>query len=165
MKERGGNQDRLDRETSAPGGGEPLPLGEAVELAPGVRVAGGVLRFGYTTSRGPGGQNVNKRATRCELRVNLGDLPLTDEQKARLRHAASHLVTSAGELVLSSGEHRSQVRNREETLGRLRELIVVARTRVKTRKATKPSYGSKQRRLTEKKSRGEIKRGRRQEPE
>lgn len=132
-----------------------------VELAPGVVVAEQALGFTFTTSTGPGGQNVNKRATRCVLRVALADLPLHPEAIERLRHAAGHLVTDAGDLVISGGRERSQERNREDCLARLRELLIAAMVRPKVRRKTKPTRGSKERRLSAKKMRGEIKNSRR----
>lgn len=137
--------------------------GHGVRLAPGVEVPEAVLRFAFTTSGGPGGQNVNKVATRSVMRVALADLPLRDWQLARLRELASHLVTSDGELIISSGEHRSQSRNKDECLERLGELVRAAMVRPKVRRATKPTRGSKERRLSEKKRRGDMKRGRRGE--
>ncbi|MBM4108157.1 MAG: aminoacyl-tRNA hydrolase [Phycisphaerae bacterium] len=132
-----------------------------VELAPGVTVPEQALSFTFTTSTGPGGQNVNKRATRCVLRIALADLPLHPEAVERLRHAAGHRVTDAGDLVISGGRERTQERNRDDCLARLRELLVAAMVRPKTRRRTRPTRGSKERRLSSKKRRGEIKRSRR----
>ena len=137
---------------AAPGG---------VEVAPGVRVAADALRFAFSSSSGPGGQNVNKRATKAELRVRLSDLPIHGEARARLAEQASHLVTVDGELVIVADEHRSQPRNKDECLDRLRALVVRAMVRPKPRRKTKPSRGSVERRLTEKKVVGERKRRRR----
>lgn len=134
-----------------------------VELAPGVVVPEGALRFAFTTSAGPGGQNVNKRATRCVLRVALDDLPLPTDARDRLRAAAPHLVTDAGEIVISAGTERSQERNRAECLERLRALLVAAMVRPRVRRRTRPTRASKERRLAEKKQRGRIKRQRRGE--
>ncbi len=137
--------------------------GHGVRLAPGVEVPESALRFAFTTSGGPGGQNVNKVATRSVMRVTLSDLPLRDWQLARLRELASHLVTAEGELIISSGVHRSQSRNKDECVERLGELVRAAVVRPKVRRATKPTRGSKERRLSEKKRRGDMKRGRRGE--
>jgi ribosome-associated protein len=133
-----------------------------VEVAPGVRVAESALEFSFTSGSGPGGQNVNKRATRCVLRVALSALPIGEEARERLRGLAPHLVTAEGDVLISGGEHRTQERNRDECLTRLRELVVAARVRPKVRKKTRPTRGSKERRISEKKRRGEIKRGRRE---
>ncbi|MBL8991564.1 MAG: aminoacyl-tRNA hydrolase [Phycisphaerae bacterium] len=134
--------------------------GAGVEVAPGRRVPDGVLRFSFSRSGGPGGQNVNKLETRCELRVLLTDLPLSARQRERLALAAGRRVNDAGELLLVSESERSQLRNRQECLSRLRELIIAALPEPKVRRKTKPSRASKARRLDAKKARGEIKRGR-----
>lgn len=130
-------------------------------VAPGVWVAKDALRFSAVRSSGPGGQNVNKRSTRVELRLALEALGLAPAPTQRLRTIASHLVTDADELVITSDEHRSQRRNREACLTRLREMVVAARVRPKVRRPTKPTAGGKRRRLEEKRRRGETKRRRR----
>lgn len=130
------------------------------EVAPGVRLAPGVLEFRAVRSSGPGGQNVNKVSTKVELRVHAADLPLDPGATARLRELAGRRLTSAGELVIAADEYRSQSRNREECLRRLRELLVSAMARPKRRVKTKPTRGSQQRRIDAKKQRGDIKRSR-----
>lgn len=137
----------------------PTPSG--LEIAPGVRVPAGVVELSFSSSSGPGGQNVNKRATRCQLRIALVDLPIHPDAIQRLQHIAPHLVTPSGDLLIDSDQERSQGRNREACFEKLRELLVVAAKRPKTRRATKPSRGSKERRIEGKKRRGEIKKSRR----
>lgn len=133
-----------------------------MEIAPGVRVPGGVLRFSYASASGPGGQNVNKRATKAILRVSLDDLPLSAPVRARVvRLGKGWLVGEDGELVIQADEHRSQRRNREACLERLRELLVRALTKPKPRVATKPGRGAVERRLRGKREHGEKKRRRR----
>lgn len=138
---------------------QPEPSGVAV--APGVRVPAAVLRFSFVRASGPGGQNVNKRSTAAELRVSLADLPIAPGARLRLADAASHLVTADGELIIECDEHRSQERNRGGCLERLRELVVRALAVPKVRRKTRPSRGSKERRLSEKKHRGATKAHRR----
>jgi ribosome-associated protein len=130
-------------------------------LGPGLWIDKGALRFRAVSSSGPGGQNVNRRATRVELRVDLADLPLGEAARERLTRIASHLLTDAGELIITCEEHRSQKRNRRGCVERLGELVRAARVRPKVRKKTRPSAGAKRRRLEEKKKRGELKRRRR----
>ncbi len=132
-----------------------------LELAPGVRVDPGLVELSFTSSSGPGGQNVNKRATRCQLRIALADLPMHHEAILRLRHFAPHLVTASGDLLIDSDQERSQGRNRDACFAKLRELLILAIKRPKIRRATKPSRGSKERRIEGKKRRGEIKKNRR----
>ena len=131
-----------------------------VEIAPRVRVPDAVLRFSFSSSSGPGGQNVNKRATKCELRVRIDDLPIHPEARERLAHSASHLVTASGELIIEADDQRTQERNRGSCLERLRELVVHAMVRPKVRKKTKPSRGARERRIQEKKTRSGIKKNR-----
>lgn len=137
---------------------DPVPSG--VEIAPGVRVPDAALRFIFTTSTGPGGQNVNKRATRAVLRLTIADIPLRDSARSRLLRLGSHYVTDAGELIIESGEHRSQPRNRAECLAKLRALLIRAIPEPKVRKPTRPTRGSIERRIAEKKRRGDIKKRR-----
>lgn len=141
------------------------PSSSTIEVAPGVRVHENLLEFSFTTSSGPGGQNVNKRATRAELRVRLADLPIHPAARHRLADAAGWRVKPDGVLILDSGEHRSQLQNKSECLDRLRELVTRAIVVPKVRKKTKPSRGSKERRLAGKKARSEIKGNRRSRPE
>lgn len=132
-----------------------------LEIAPGVRVDPAVVDLSFSSSSGPGGQNVNKRATRCQLRIALRDLPIHPEAIERLRHAAPHLVTPSGDLLIDSDQERSQARNRDACFEKLRELLIIAMRRPKVRRATRPSRGSKERRIESKKRRGEIKKNRR----
>ena len=132
-----------------------------IRLAPGVRVPASALRFQYARSGGPGGQNVNKLNTQAELWIALSDLDLHPIALERLRKLAGRRITAADELHISSESERTQERNREEAMERLRELLVRAVTIPKKRRPTKPSKAAKQRRLQSKKRRSEIKSGRR----
>lgn len=130
----------------------------------GVDVAPSALRFSFVASSGPGGQNVNKRRTRAELRVWVRDLGLDAPASERLVQMSgpmgAGLVTDAGELIIECDEHRSQGRNKDEAVERLERLIRAAVARPKVRKPTKPSKGAKRRRLDDKKQRGAIKKRR-----
>ena len=132
-----------------------------LELAPGVRVPSAVVEFTFVQSSGPGGQNVNKRATRARMRVSVEDIPISFGARNRLIEIAGQQATDGGEIVIASDEHRTQRRNREACLERLREMIVRAKVVPKVRKKTRPSRGAVMRRLEEKRRRGEIKRRRR----
>ncbi|MFN0131601.1 MAG: alternative ribosome rescue aminoacyl-tRNA hydrolase ArfB [Phycisphaerales bacterium] len=131
-----------------------------IELAPGVWVAEEALEFSFSASGGPGGQNVNKRATKAELRVPLAAISMPADARARLAGLLGRRLSDEGMAVIIAEEHRSQPRNRAACLERLRELIVRAMVRPKPRRKTRPTRGSKERRLNEKQKRGEIKRGR-----
>lgn len=140
------------------------PATDGVELAPTVRVAPEAIRFSFSRSAGPGGQNVNKRSTRAELRIALHDIPLDGGARARLRRLAGSRLTDEGEILLVSDETRSQRQNRDLCLERLRELVTRALVRPKPRKPTKPTKSSVRRRLDEKSNRAKTKQRRRTPP-
>lgn len=142
---------------------EDTPPLSGVELAPNVRVPDSVIEFSFVSSSGPGGQNVNKRATKAVLRLALDHLPIHPEAKLRLRALGSFYVTGGGELVIACDENRSQERNKQGCLDRLRALLVAAMKKPKVRRVTKPSRGSKERRLTAKRVQSQRKQGRRGE--
>jgi ribosome-associated protein len=134
----------------------------SIRVIPGVLVAAGGWEIQYSRSSGPGGQNVNKVNTRAQLSVRLGAIVgLTDRAMQRLRSLAGSRLTTDDRIIISADSERSQERNREAVLDRLRQLIADARWEPKPRKKTKPSKASKQRRLESKKHRGQIKSQRR----
>jgi len=107
---------------------------------------------------GPGGQNVNKVSSAVELRFEAATSPaLSAPVKARLKRLAGRRWTSEGALILQCDETRSQARNREIVRDRLADLIRKALVAPKRRLATRPTLGSKKRRLKAKKVRGEVK--------
>jgi ribosome-associated protein len=117
------------------------------------------LDLHFVRSPGPGGQNVNKVATACQLRFDVANSPsLPAVVKSRLKAIAGRRLTAAGELVITANRYRSQVQNRADAIERLVELIRRAATPPKPRRATKPTKASKRRRLESKRRRGEVKR-------
>jgi len=106
---------------------------------------------------GPGGQNVNKVATAIQLRFDLHSPALPDAVRRRLLESGDSRITQDGVLVIKAQNHRSQERNREEALERLRE-VVAAAARVRRRRVpTQPGQAARQRRLDEKKKRAALK--------
>ncbi len=136
----------------------PTPAGARIELARGVWAPESTLRMQYSRSGGPGGQNVNKVNTRAQLWVPLASIVgLTENALARLKQMAGHRLTAAGEIHIIAETERTQEGNRTAVLDRLRALLEQALPEPKRRRKTKPSRGSKERRLAGKKRRGEVK--------
>jgi ribosome-associated protein len=134
---------------------EPLPVRSGVVLP------ADELRVAFSRGGGPGGQNVNKVESRVELRWNPASSRALDErQRERVLTAWEGKLTDAGDFLIRAGEHREQARNLEAALARLVTQLRAALTIPKQRRATKPTKGSHRRRLGEKKSRGDIKKGR-----
>ena len=108
-------------------------------------------------AQGAGGQNVNKVSSAVHLRFNIAASSLPDGVKERLLALRDSRITQEGVLVLKAQQHRSQEMNRGDALARLNELVNSVAVPPRVRRATKPTYGSKQRRLAGKNQRSEIK--------
>ena len=114
----------------------------------------------FLAATGPGGQNVNKVATACQLRVDVFRLGLSPETYRRLRVLAGSRLTASGTLVLVARRHRTQEANRQDARARLAELLAEAEKREARRVKTKPTRAAKARRVDEKKGRSAVKAGR-----
>jgi ribosome-associated protein len=114
----------------------------------------------FLAASGPGGQNVNKVATACQLRVDVFALGLAPDVWQRLKTLAGSKLTNGGELVITAQRFRTQEANRADARMRAAEIIARAHQRPERRVATKPSRAARSRRTDAKKARGTIKAGR-----
>lgn len=108
-------------------------------------------------AQGAGGQNVNKVSSAIHLRFDIPNSSLTDFCKARLLALGDNRITNEGVLVIKAQRYRTQEQNREDALLRLQEIIFGAIKIEKARRATKPTFSSKQKRMDSKSQRGAIK--------
>ncbi|MEN8376157.1 MAG: alternative ribosome rescue aminoacyl-tRNA hydrolase ArfB [Gemmatimonadota bacterium] len=135
---------------------------DLIELGPGVRVAPAELAFRATRSGGPGGQHVNTSATRVELSWDIAESPsLSEELRGRLLEKLGNRLHGEGVLRVVSARTRSQLRNRDAALERMRELVGGALQERRKRRPTRPSRAARERRLAEKKKRAARKKDRR----
>ncbi len=124
------------------------------------RVDPGEVEFSAVRAQGAGGQNVNKVSNAAHLRFDVRASSLPDEVKARLLAQADQRISAEGVVVIKAQDHRSLPLNREAALARLQAMVDAAAHVPRTRRATKPTFGSKQRRLEGKSIRAGIKAGR-----
>ena len=132
-----------------------------LEVSPTLAIPDDELVERFVRSSGPGGQNVNKVATAVELRFDIAQSPsLPEPVRARLLARRDRRLTDEGVLVINAQRFRTQERNREDAKERLAAFVAAGLVAPKPRIATRPSRGSKERRLGAKRERGTIKRGR-----
>ena len=119
-----------------------------------------ILEEKFLAASGPGGQNVNKVATSAQLRFDTRNLTLPEDAAIRLARIAGQRMTKDGVIVIQAQRFRTQERNRQDAIDRLVEMLKEAMVRPTPRRATRPTFASKQRRLEGKKRRSDIKAGR-----
>ncbi|MFN5600480.1 alternative ribosome rescue aminoacyl-tRNA hydrolase ArfB [Gemmatimonas sp.] len=142
----------------------PGPSDEALDVAPGVRIPLHEIMVQAISGGGPGGQHVNKSATRIALQWNVRTTrALREDQRERALAKLGSRLDSDGAVRIVAGEYRSQQQNRRAALERLRELVARALLVPRVRRATKPTRGSIEQRLTSKKRQGARKQERRRD--
>jgi len=114
----------------------------------------------FLAATGPGGQNVNKVASACQLRVDVFKLGLSPHAYERLKTIAGSRMTTGGELIITARRFRTQEGNRADARARLAEMLTQAHIIQARRKPTRPGKAAKARRVDAKKQRSAVKQGR-----
>lgn len=135
---------------------------DSLVIRPGVVIPALSMVLRATRASGPGGQNVNKVSSKVELRVDLARIEGLDPfARERLRALAAGWLDAEGKLLVTSQRTRDQKQNLDDALEKVRALVLRALVRPKARRKTRPTRGSVERRIEEKKHRSRVKQGRR----
>ncbi len=135
-------------------------------VTPSISLADTEVTVTYIRAGGPGGQNVNKVSTAAQLRFDARHSPaFSDSVRTRLEKLAGSRLTRDGTIVLTANRFRTQEANRKDALARLIALIAQAAEKPKFRVPTRPTLGSKKRRLDTKLKRGDLKKTRSRKPD
>jgi ribosome-associated protein len=141
-------------------------MAEPIRIAKGILVPEGAIEWRAVRSSGPGGQNVNKVASKVELRVDLaGVTGLSSPARARLRALAAGRLDADGRLLATSQRTRDQIRNLEDARDKVKKLVERAMKAPRPRRLTQPSRGAIERRLKQKRVRSVVKRIRQAAPD
>ena len=141
-------------------------MAEPIRIAKGILVPAAALEWRAVRSSGPGGQNVNKVASKVELRVDLGAVAgLSGPARARLRALAAGRLDADGRLLVTSQRTRDQLRNLEDAREKAKKLVERALKAPRPRRLTQPSPGAVERRLKRKRERSAVKRVRQAAPD
>jgi ribosome-associated protein len=141
-------------------------MAEPIRIAKGILVPEGAIDWRAVRSSGPGGQNVNKVASKVELRVDLGQVSgLTGPARARLAAMAAKHLDASGRLLVTSQRTRDQLRNLGDAREKVKKLVERALRAPRPRRLTQPSPAAVERRLREKRVRSVVKRVRRASPD
>jgi ribosome-associated protein len=133
-----------------------------LEITPLLQIPLSEFTWSFARSGGPGGQNVNKVASKAVMRWDIAACMLVPEDvKIRLALQQKRFFTQDGSLIITSQRYRDQERNRADCLEKLRAILLQALAVPKARKKTRPSRGAKRRRLQDKKLRSDVKQNRR----